>query len=65
MTDRAVSGVGGASALRRRVYYLSLAAGWLGVVIMQAALRSAGASRDVVSVFTASSPLLVAGPPIQ
>lgn len=61
VTDRAVSGVGGGSALRRRIYYLSLAAGWLGVVIMQIALRHAGASRGVVSVFTASSPLLVAG----
>jgi hypothetical protein len=60
-TDRATSGVGGASALRRRIYYLSLAAGWVGVVIMRAALRHAGASRGVVSVFTASSPLLVAG----
>jgi hypothetical protein len=61
VTDRASSGVGGVSAVRRRVYYLSLAAGWLGVVIMQIALRSAGASHGVIGVFTASSPLLVAG----
>jgi hypothetical protein len=61
VTDRATSGVGGVSAVRRRVYYLSLAAGWLGVIIMQIALRSAGASHGVIGVFTASSPLLVAG----
>jgi hypothetical protein len=61
VTDRATSGVGGASQLRRRIYGLSLAVGLLGVYIMQPALRHAGASRGVISVFTASSPLLVAG----
>ena len=61
LTDRAASGVGGATAVRRRVYYLSLAIGWLGVVTMQAALRSAGASRGVIGILSASSPLLVAG----
>lgn len=61
VTDRAVSGVGGVSALRRRVYYLSLAAGWLGVIVMQAALRSDGVSRGAIGVFAASSPILVAG----
>jgi hypothetical protein len=60
-TDRATSGVGGASVLKLPIYYLSLAAGWAGVVIMQAALRYDGASRGVIGVFTASSPLLVAG----
>jgi hypothetical protein len=61
LTDRAASGVGGATALKRRAYYLSLAIGWLGVVTMQLALGSAGASHGVIGVFTASSPLLVAG----
>jgi hypothetical protein len=61
VTDRAASGVGGVSALRRRVYLLSLAVGLLGEIIMQIALRNAGASRGVLSVFTASAPLLVAG----
>jgi hypothetical protein len=61
VTDRATSGVGGVTALKRRVYYLSLAIGWVGVVVMQAALRSNGANNSVISVFTASSPLLVAG----
>jgi hypothetical protein len=61
VTDRAASGVGGASVLRRRIYWMSLAVGLLGVYIMQPALRHVGASREVLSVFTASSPLLVAG----
>jgi hypothetical protein len=61
VTDRAASGVGGVSQLRRRIYWLSLAVGLLGVYVMQPALRHAGASHGVISVFTASSPLLVAG----
>ena len=61
VTDRAASGVGGVSALRRRVYWLSLGIGLLGEIVMQLALRDAGASRGVLSVFTASAPLLVAG----
>ena len=61
VTDRAASGVGGVSALRRRIYWLSLAVGLLGEIVMQLALRSVGASRGVLSVFTASAPLLVAG----
>lgn len=59
--DRATSGVGGASALKRRIYSLSLAAGLLGVIIMQAALRYDGASPGAIGVFQASAPLLVAG----
>lgn len=61
VTDRAASGVGGASALRRRVYWLSLAIGLLGLYIMEAALRYNGVSRGVIGVVTASAPLLVAG----
>ena len=61
VTDRATSGVGGVSQLRRRIYWLSLAVGLLGVYIMQPALRYVGAGHGVISVFTASSPLLVAG----
>ena len=61
VTDRAASGVGGVSALRRRIYWLSLAIGLLGEIVMHLALRDAGASRGVLSVFTASGPLLVAG----
>jgi hypothetical protein len=61
VTDRATIGVGGASALRRRIYWLSLAIGLLGLYIMEAALRYNGASRGVIGVVTASAPLLVAG----
>jgi len=46
--DRATSGVGGVSAVKRRIYSLSLAAGLFGVIIIQVALRSAGASRGVI-----------------
>jgi len=59
--DRAASGVGGASALKRRIYSLSLAAGLAGVIIMQAALDHDGASPGAIGVFEASAPLLVAG----
>lgn len=61
VTDRAASGVGGASALRRRIYWLSIAIGLAGLYIMEAALRYNGVSRGVISVVTASAPLLVAG----
>ncbi len=61
VTDRATSGVGGTTALRRRIYGLSLALGVLGVYLMEAALRHAGASLGVIGVLGASGPLLVAG----
>jgi hypothetical protein len=61
LTDRATSGVGGASTLRRRVYWLSIAIGLLGLYVMEVALRHNGASRGVIGVVTASAPLLVAG----
>lgn len=59
--NRATRGVGGATALKRRIYLLSLAAGLAGVVIMQAALRYDGASPVAIGVYQASAPLLVAG----
>jgi hypothetical protein len=61
LTDRATSGLGGASTLRRRVYWLSIAIGLLGLYVMEVALRHNGASRGVIGVVTASAPLLVAG----
>lgn len=61
LADRAFSGIGGVSAARRRVYSLSLIAGLLGVYIMQPALLRAGASKDVIGVFSASAPLLIGG----
>jgi hypothetical protein len=61
VTDRATSGVSGASTLRRRIYWLSIAIGLLGLYVMEAALRYNGVSRGVIGVVTASAPLLVAG----
>jgi hypothetical protein len=61
VTDRATSGVGGASALKRRIYWLSIVIGLLGLYIMEAALRYNDVSRAVLGVVTASAPLLVAG----
>jgi hypothetical protein len=61
VTDRATSGVGGASALRRRIYWLSIAIGLVGLTIMEGALRYNGVSPGVIGVIMASAPLLVAG----
>jgi len=61
VTDRATSGVGGASALKRRIYWLSIAIGLIGLYIMEAALRYNDVSRAVLGVVSASAPLLVAG----
>ena len=61
VTDRAASGVGGASALRRRIYWLSIAIGLVGLAIMEGALRYNGVSPAVLGVVMASAPLLLAG----
>src|SRR5215469_3645357 len=61
VTDRAASGVGGVSALRRRIYWLSIAIGLVGLAMMEAALRYNGVSRGVIGVVMASAPLLLAG----
>jgi hypothetical protein len=61
VTDRAASGVGGASALRRRIYWLSIAIGLAGLAIMEAALRYNHVSPGVIGVVMASAPLLLAG----
>jgi hypothetical protein len=60
--EQAAEGVSGLSALRRRIYLLSLATGYAGVITMEAALDHAGASRPVVfGVFAAAAPILVTG----
>jgi hypothetical protein len=61
VTDRATSSVGGASALKRRIYWLSIAIGLIRLYIMEAALRYNDVSRAVLGVVSASAPLLVAG----
>jgi len=58
---RAESGVGGASALRRRIHSLSLVVGLGGMFALEGALSRAGASRAVIGVFEAAAPILVAG----
>jgi hypothetical protein len=58
---RTVSGVGGASAVQRRAYWLSLAIGYAGVYTLEAAIDHAGASRAVIAVIGASGPVLVTG----
>jgi hypothetical protein len=58
---RADSGVGGLSAIRRRIGFLSVLAGLAAMFALEGALAHAGASRAVTGVFEASAPILVAG----
>ena len=58
---RSETGVGGVSALRRRIHFLSLIAGLAGMFALEGALYRAGASRTVITVFEAAAPILVAG----
>jgi hypothetical protein len=57
---RADSGVGGLSAIRRRIGFLSVLAGLAAMFVLEGALAHAGA-RAVIGVFEASAPILVAG----
>jgi hypothetical protein len=58
---RADSGVGGLSAIRRRIHFLAVLAGLAAMFALEGALAHAGASRAVIGVFEASAPVLVAG----
>lgn len=58
---RAESGVRGLSMLRRRIFSLSVLAGFAGAFTLEGALASAGASRAVTGVFEAAVPILVMG----
>ncbi len=58
---RSETGVGGVSAVRRRIHFLSLIAGLAGMFALEGALYRAGASRTVITVFEAAAPILVAG----
>lgn len=55
------TGIGGLSAVRRRISFVSVLLGFAAVFALEGALVLAGASRPVVSVFEASAPILVAG----
>jgi hypothetical protein len=58
---RADSGVGGLSAVRQRIHFLSVLAGLAAMFVLVGALAHAGASRSVIGIFEASAPILVAG----
>lgn len=59
--NRANSGVGGRSLLQRRLYYLSFPIGYIGVLVLEAALDHGGASRAVIGLFGAAAPILMTG----
>lgn len=62
VVSRATEGVGGLSAQRRLIYRVSLVMGYVGVILMEAALDHAGVSRTVTfGVFAAATPVLVTG----
>jgi hypothetical protein len=61
LVGRAVAGVGGPSALQRRVYVLASLAGFVGLLTLEAALDHAGASRVVLGVYGAAAPVLLTG----
>ena len=58
---QADSGVGGLSAVRQRIHFLSVLAGLAAMFALEGALAHAGASRSVIGVFEASAPVLIAG----
>jgi hypothetical protein len=58
---RSESGVGGLSAVRRRLSFASVLIGLAGMFAVEGALAHAGASKPVISIFEASAPVLVAG----
>src|SRR5215472_7058016 len=61
IVGRALTGVGGTSAAQRRVHYLALTAGVVGVFALEGALAHAGASNSLLGVYGAVAPMLVTG----
>jgi hypothetical protein len=61
VVSRATSGVGGASDVRRRMSYLAVAVGIVGVLVLESVLDHAGASRSVLGVYGAAAPILLIG----
>lgn len=61
VVNRAVSGVGGQSRRRRRIVFLSIAAGQVAVWAIEGGLYAAGTGIGTVDLIGASGPLLVAG----
>jgi hypothetical protein len=60
-SNRAESGVGGVSAVRRRLFFVAVFLGYAGVFALEGALAHAGADRPVLGVFEAAAPVLVTG----
>ncbi len=58
---RSLTGVGGVSAVQRRVHGLALAVGIVGVFALEGALAHAHASDSLLGVYGAVAPMLVAG----
>jgi hypothetical protein len=61
IVGRALTGIGGASAAQRRVHYLALTAGYVGVFALEGALAHAGASDSLIGVYGATAPMLMTG----
>lgn len=62
VVSRAASGVGGLSAVQRRVGITALITGYVAIFLLEAAIDHAGASHSVVfGVFDAAAPVLVTG----
>jgi len=61
IVGRALTGIGGTSAAQRRVHYLALAAGLVGVFALEGALAHAGANNSLLGVYGATAPMLMTG----
>lgn len=61
IVGRPLTGIGGASVAQRRVHYLALTAGLVGVFALEGALAHAGASDSLLSVYGATAPMLMTG----
>jgi hypothetical protein len=59
--NRAETGVGGPSAVRRRLLFVTSFLGYAGAFALEGALAHAGAGRPVLGVFEAVAPILVTG----
>jgi hypothetical protein len=61
LIGRAATGVGGSTALHRRILLSAYLAGLVAVLTLEAAIDHAGASRGVLGVYGAAAPVLLAG----
>jgi hypothetical protein len=61
VVDRAASGVGGRSEVRRGIFVLAVVTGYAALLIEKTAVANAGASRPVQALLGAAAPLLAVG----